>query len=288
MNRIRKVVRSEVMGFCMGVKAAMEKVDDQILLNNSSGLFTYGPLIHNPQVIDRLESKGVNAIESPLEGGGGGCLIIRAHGIHPEKRQTFIDAGYNVLDGTCPRVLRSQKTVSQYSRDGWFVLIVGDKSHGEVRAIVGCADKYEVVLSESEAERVNLSEKTLVIAQSTLSKGEYDTICDIIERRNSNIKIIKSICPATSQRQDSLQQLTMQVDAILVIGGRNSANTSRLHVSALKYGIPSWHVEDIGDIPSEIYSYKTVGITAGASTPDWLIDKIEKTLLRKVSFSVAF
>ncbi|MCK5198299.1 MAG: 4-hydroxy-3-methylbut-2-enyl diphosphate reductase, partial [Spirochaetales bacterium] len=241
MNKIRRVVRSEVMGFCMGVKAAMQKVDDQVLLNNNTGLFTYGPLIHNPQVISRLESQGVVAIESP-SAGDGGTIIIRAHGIHPEKREEFIDSGYNVVEGTCPRVLHSQKTVSQYSRDGWFIVIVGDKGHGEVKAIVGCADNYEVILTESEAERVNLSKKTLVIAQTTLSKGEYDTICRIEKRRDPNIKVIKSICPATSQRQDSLQQLTAQVDAIIVIGGKNSANTKRLHLSAIKSGIPSWHV----------------------------------------------
>ncbi len=278
MNKIRKVVRSEVMGFCMGVKAAMQKVDDQIALNGSNNLFTYGPLIHNPQVIARLESQGITAIESPSKGTGG-TIIIRAHGIQPEKRQKFVDAGFSIVEGTCPRVLHSQKTVSQYSRDGWFVVIVGDKGHGEVKAIVGCADNYEVILSESEAEMVNLSKKTLVIAQTTLSKGEYDTICRILERREPNIKIIKSICPATSQRQDSLKQLTTQVDAIIVIGGKNSANTKRLHLSALKFGIPSWHVEDANELPDEIYSFETVGITAGASTPDWMIDKIEKALM---------
>ena len=279
MNKIRRVVRSEVMGFCMGVKAAMQKVDDQVLLNNNTGLFTYGPLIHNPQVISRLESQGVVAIESP-SAGDGGTIIIRAHGIHPEKREEFIDSGYNVVEGTCPRVLHSQKTVSQYSRDGWFIVIVGDKGHGEVKAIVGCADNYEVILTESEAERVNLSKKTLVIAQTTLSKGEYDTICRILKRRDPNIKVIKSICPATSQRQNSLQQLTAQVDAIIVIGGKNSANTKRLHLSAIKSGIPSWHVEDVGDLPDEIYSFETVGITAGASTPDWMIDRIEAELVK--------
>ena len=278
MNKIRKVVRSEVMGFCMGVKAAMQKVDDQIALNESNNLFTYGPLIHNPQVIARLESQGITAIESPSTENGG-TIIIRAHGIHPEKRQNFVDAGFNIVEGTCPRVLHSQKIVSQHSRDGWFIVIVGDKGHGEVKAIVGCADNYEVILSESEAEMVNLSKKTLVIAQTTLSKGEYDTICRILERREPNIKIIKSICPATSQRQDSLQQLTTQVDAIIVIGGKNSANTRRLHLSALKFGIPSWHVEDVSELPDEIYSFETVGITAGASTPDWMIDKIEKALM---------
>ncbi len=280
MSKIRKIVRSNVMGFCMGVKAAMQKVEEQVELNSDIDLYTYGPLIHNPQVIEKLQSQGVNAIESPMEGDGG-TIIIRAHGIPPEKRLEFIDAGYNVMEGTCPRVLLSQKTVSQYSSDGWFVVIVGDKGHGEVKAIVGCANKYEVILSESEAEKLKLPEKTLVIAQTTLSRGEYDAICGILERRKPDIKIIKSICPATSQRQKSLKELTAQVDAVIVVGGRNSANTKRLHLSALKYGIPSWHVEDVNDLPDEIYIFETVGITAGASTPDWIIDRIESELKKE-------
>lgn len=278
MNKIRKVVRSEVMGFCMGVKAAMQKVDDQIALNDSNDIFTYGPLIHNPQVIARLESLGITAIESPSKDSRG-TIIIRAHGIQPEKRKNFVDAGFSIVEGTCPRVLRSQKTVSQYSSDGWFIVIVGDKGHGEVKAIVGCADNYEVILTESEAEKLKLPEKTLVIAQTTLSRGEYDVICGILERRKPDIKIIKSICPATSQRQKSLKDLMARVDAVIVVGGKNSANTKRLHLSALKFGIPSWHVEDVNDLPNEIYSFETVGITAGASTPDWMIDRIERRLL---------
>lgn len=277
MNKKRKVVRAEVMGFCMGVKAAMQKVNEQVEVNAGTELYTYGPLIHNPQVIDRLKAQGVSAIESPSDGVGG-VIIIRAHGIHPEKREEFEDAGYNIVEGTCPRVLRSQKTVSQYSREGWFIVIVGDKGHGEVKAIVGCADKYKVILSESEAEELSFPEKTLVIAQTTLSKGEYDSICEILKRRNPEIKIIKSICPATSQRQNSLKKLTEQVDAVIVIGGKNSANTRRLHLSALKSGIPSWHVEDASDLPEEIYSFETVGLSAGASTPDWMIDRIEAAL----------
>ncbi len=277
MSKIKKIVRSNVMGFCMGVKAVMQKVEEQVELNSDTDIYTYGPLIHNPQVIEKLQLQGVSAIESPLKGDGG-TIIIRAHGIHPEKRKNFADAGYNVVEGTCPRVLRSQKTVSQYSRKGWFIVIVGDRGHGEVKAIVGCADKYEVILSAAEAEELYLPEKTLVIAQTTLSKREYNEICSILERRKPDIKIIKSICPATSQRQDSLHELTAQVDAIIVIGGKNSANTRRLHLSALKSGIPSWHVEDVCDLPDDIYGFETVGITAGASTPDWMIDRIEAAL----------
>ena len=276
----RKVIRSSVMGFCMGVKAVMRKVDDQVQLGENTNLYTYGPLIHNPQVIEKLRIQGVESIESPLEADGG-TIIIRAHGIHPEERKSFINKGYEIIEGTCPRVLKSQKTVSEYSKDGWFIVIVGDQGHGEVKAIVGCAEKYKVILTEIEAEELVIPKKTLVIAQTTLSKAEYDSICEILLRKDSSIKIIKSICPATSQRQESLTKLTTEVDAIIVVGGKNSANTRRLYLSAVKAGIPSWHVEDVADLPVEIYNFETIGITAGASTPDWMIEKIEAELLKK-------
>jgi 4-hydroxy-3-methylbut-2-en-1-yl diphosphate reductase len=279
MVKSRKIIRSEVMGFCMGVKAVMMKVENQINLTKDTDLYSYGPLIHNPQVIEKLSKLGVNSIESP--GQTAATIIIRAHGIHPEKRKEFIDAGYDVVEGTCPRVLKSQKTVSQYSREGWFIVLVGDKGHGEVKAIVGCAEKYAVILSRSEAEELSFPDKTLVIAQTTFSKLEYEAICQILSRRNPSVKIINSICPATSQRQESLINLTKKVEAIVVVGGRNSANTRRLYLSAQKAGIPSWHVEDVDDLPDEIYNFETIGITAGASTPDWMIDRIEAELMKK-------
>jgi 4-hydroxy-3-methylbut-2-en-1-yl diphosphate reductase len=280
MIQNRKIIRSDVMGFCMGVKAVMRKVEKQVNLKPKSKLYTYGPLIHNPQVAEKLRLQGVESIESPLEADGG-TIIIRAHGIHPEERRKFINNGYEIVEGTCPRVLKSQKIVSDHSLGGWFIVIVGDKGHGEVKAIVGCAEKYKVIITESEAEELVVSKKTLVIAQTTLSQAEYDSICSILLRKDSSVKIIKSICPATSQRQQSLTKLTTEVDAVIVVGGKNSANTRRLYLSAVKAGIPSWHVEDVGDLPVEIYNYETIGITAGASTPDWMVDRIEAELLKK-------
>ena len=277
-----KVVRSNVMGFCMGVKAVMQKVDNELDSHSYDKLFTYGPLIHNSQVIERLESQGVSSIESPSKTDSG-TLIIRAHGIHPDKRKDFEKAGYSIVEGTCPRVLRSQKTVSQYSKDGWFVVIVGDEGHGEVKAIVGCADKYKVILTEKDAEKLKIPEKTLVIAQTTFLLDEYQTICEILIKKDPSVKVVKSICPATRQRQNSLKELTSRVEAVIVVGGRNSANTRRLYLSAVKAGLPSWHVEDVNDLPDEIFKYKTVGITAGASTPGWMIDRIEERLLEKGS-----
>ncbi|MCF6335302.1 MAG: 4-hydroxy-3-methylbut-2-enyl diphosphate reductase [Spirochaetales bacterium] len=278
MNKIKKVIRADVMGFCMGVKSVMDKVETQINLDPERTLFTYGPLIHNPQVIERLESRGIVPIESPSDKSGG-TVIIRAHGIHPEVRKEFVSAGYSIVEGTCPRVLHSQKIVTSHSQDGWYIVLVGDKGHGEVKSIAGCAEKCVVVLSEEDAMDLDIPEKTLVIAQTTLSGKEYGAICDILQHKNPGIKIIRSICPATKDRQTALLDLTSRVDAVIVVGGKNSANTRRLYLSALNEGVPSWHVEDEDALPSEIYEYTTVGISAGASTPDWMIERIEAKLL---------
>ena len=282
MNRIKKVVRAEVMGFCMGVRSVMDKVDDQILRNQGSGsdLFTYGPLIHNPQVIEKLESQGVKSVDSPSDKAGS-TVIIRAHGIHPVARKEFLDAGFSIVEGTCPRVLHSQKIVTAHSHDGWYVVLVGDKGHGEVKAIAGCAEACSVILTEEEASTLEIPERTMVIAQTTLSSKEYATICNILQSKNPAVKIIESICPATRERQTALVELTEKVDAVIIVGGKNSANTRRLYRCALDEGIPTWHVEDVEDLPSGIFEYETVGVSAGASTPDWMIDRIEERLLRE-------
>ncbi len=274
----RIVIRSRVMGFCMGVKAVIKKVDLEVEADSERPLYTYGPLIHNRLVIEKLQKQGVKALEHPDQGSGG-TLVIRAHGIHPAVRSDFENAGYRIVEGTCPRVLKSQQTVSEYSEKGWFIIIVGDRDHGEVRAIRGCAQNSAVVLTEEEAAQLEIPDKTLVIAQTTLSLTEYNNICDILSEKNKNIMIVESICPATQERQRSLDELLLQVDAVVVVGGKNSANTRRLYVKARNSGKPSWLIEEISDLPPEITKYRRIGITAGASTPDWIIDDIEKALL---------
>ena len=274
----RTVVRSRVMGFCMGVKAVIQTVEKEVEADSKKPLYTYGPLIHNRLVIEKLQKQGVEELEYPDQGSGG-TLVIRAHGIHPAVRSDFEKAGYRIVEGTCPRVLKSQQTVLQYSEKGWFIIIVGDEKHGEVRAIRGCAKKSAVVLTEKEAKQLVVPDKTLVIAQTTLSMTEYNKICNILYEKNRNITIVKSICPATQERQKSLDELLLQVDAVVVVGGKNSANTRRLYVKAKNSGKPSWLIEEVADLPVDITEYRRIGITAGASTPDWIIDDIEKALL---------
>ncbi len=274
----RTVIRSRVMGFCMGVKAVMQKVEREIASASDLPLYTYGPLIHNRPVIEKLRRQGVEVLDQPHEGTAG-TLVIRAHGIQPSVRAEFRKAGYRIVEGTCPRVLKSQNTVLEYSAKGWFVVIVGDRNHGEVKAVQGCAADSAVVLTEEEAAQLDIPDKTIVIAQTTFSLREFDKICKVLTAKNRHITVVHSICPATRERQESLDELLQQVDAVVVAGGKNSANTRRLFLKAKNSGKPSWHIEDAGELPAEIKNFQRIGITAGASTPDWIIDDIEKALL---------
>jgi len=240
---------------------------------------TLGPLIHNNQVLKQFEEKGVHTINNPENIKG--TVVIRAHGIAPALRKELLEKGARLIDATCPRVLRSQKVVKKHSKSGGFVVLVGDKDHGEVTAIAGCAESCVVIQTVEQAENIDIPDNTLVISQTTVKKDEYESICSILITKNPLIKIVGSICPATQARQDSLKTLAAKADAFIIIGGKTSANSKRLYLTAKASGKPSWFIEDENDLPEEIYQYEIIGISAGASTPDWIIDAVEKKLIHK-------
>jgi 4-hydroxy-3-methylbut-2-enyl diphosphate reductase len=274
MNREIIVKRSRVLGFCMGVRRAMRIVEDLMASEKSGPVCTIGPLIHNQQVLAELESKGVHRIDDPLDAVSG-TVVIRAHGLPPSERGVLEGRGLKIIDATCPRVITSQRTVAEYSEKGYQVVIIGDRDHGEVKGLAGFASACAVVQSRAEAERFSFSGKTVVIAQTTLRPEDYADICSIIKVKDPDVEIVMSICSATRERQESLFELLKDVDALVVVGGKNSANTVRLFEIAKNSGKPSWHIEVPEELPEEIWNYRSIGLTAGASTPDWLIDAVE-------------
>lgn len=260
----------------MGVRAAMTKVE-QAADNAGEKEFvaTYGPLIHNRQAIDKLAERGVGQINSPEETEGG-TIVIRAHGV-PKDVYTRLEArGASIVDGTCPRVLRSMRVVDEYSCKGTHVILVGDPEHGEVAAIASYSKDITIVENCQKASEVEVPEDTLVIAQTTVSQQEYEAVCEVLLQKNPKITIVQSICPATRERQNALEKLAKEVEAIVVIGGKNSSNTKRLYSLALRSGKPAWHIENAEELPGELASFHSVGITAGASTPDWIIEEVEQ------------
>jgi len=274
----RKVIKADVLGFCMGVRAAMNKLERAVERRaDGERVMTYGPLIHNQQVLDALSAKGVGRIDSPEEVQEG-TVVIRAHGVKKNTIERLRARGTEVVDGTCPRVLRSMRTVERYGQEGYQIVLYGDASHGEIKALEGYAEKVVVVENPEQARNLELEEKALVLAQTTVSIRGYEEVCRILQEKNPHVVIMKSICPATRDRQEALKRLIEQVEALLVVGGRHSSNTKRLYELARDSGKTVAHIETAREIPAEFARFSVVGITAGASTPDWIIDEVESAV----------
>jgi 4-hydroxy-3-methylbut-2-enyl diphosphate reductase len=287
-----EVLRAAVMGRCMGVRRAV----DLALETAARGepVYSLGPLIHNPQAVAELAEKGVVALsESELDGRvRNRAVVIRAHGVPPELRERLAFLGARIVDATCPRVIASQQKARDFAERGYTVILAGDRDHAEIQGIAGYVREgiraggghggCAIVGSPEEASRMALpppETAVAVIAQTTIKGEEYHAICEVLAARLPGLEIVDSICPATEERRRALAELAERCEALVVVGGRNSANTSRLYRSALALGKPAWQVETAAELPPEIFSYGKVGITAGASTPEDLIAHVESTLL---------
>jgi 4-hydroxy-3-methylbut-2-enyl diphosphate reductase len=253
-----------------------------------------GSLIHNPQAMDTLKKQGLLVLDERTlpEDLRGAVVIIRAHGITPQLEKILVDRGAQLIDATCPRVKDSQMKAQALFEGGRCIFLAGERQHGEIIGIQGYAPACIVVADSGEAAaaaeklfREEPSAKTALIGQTTISPGEYKSMEDSIRTFFPDLEVLNTICGATEARQNSLRSLCAGVDAVIVAGGRESANTRRLLAIAKSFsdgkqvrGKPAWLVETPGEIPPEIGAYRTVGLCAGASTPDELIDAIEGAL----------
>ncbi|MDR2785646.1 MAG: 4-hydroxy-3-methylbut-2-enyl diphosphate reductase [Treponema sp.] len=296
-----KLVRAGVLGWCMGVRRAVELAYTEAATSAVSGVqvYTAGPLIHNPQVLEELRLRGVQALdETKLPGDlRGSTVIIRAHGITPQTEEELIRRGAVIKDATCPKVKANQMKARSLYRAGYRLFLAGEKRHGEVIGIQGYAPDCIIVADREEAEEAAaalarkfataasgedapaaLPPKTAVIAQTTLSPEEYRAIGEGITRYLPGTEIINTICPATRDRQDSLKSLCAGVDAVIIAGSRDSANTRRLLAIAEACGRQAWLVENARALPPEAAACPVIGLSAGASTPDEVINSIEAAL----------
>ena len=294
------VRRAAVMGRCMGVRRAVDMALAAAAREEARGVFTLGPLIHNPQAVAELEAAGVTAIsEAELEGRGpgqegleGAVVVLRAHGVPPAQRERLLALGARVVDATCPRVLASQRKAAAYAARGWRVVIAGDEGHGEVAGIAGhapgavvvsCPEEVSRLWRSGDSESVGPDGKPIplaLIAQTTIRKEEYEAIRAALAERFPVLEVVDSICPCTEDRLAALARLATEVEAVVIVGGRNSANTARLAATARELGKPAWLVETAGELPAEVYGFESVGLSAGASTPERLIDEVEAALVR--------
>lgn len=262
----------------MGVRRALEKV----LSDANRGeerIFTYGPLIHNNQVLDLLESKGIVTVEdvSHLENA---TLVIRAHGISPEQRKLLRSSGLRLLDATCPQVARVQSIIRYHTRKEYTAVIVGDADHPEVIGLIGYGrGRAHVINHPSEVSSLPAEERLFVVAQTTQDGQNYAKVVQAIKNRFPDALVFDTICDATYQRQEEVKSFAKQVDGLVVVGGFHSGNTKRLIKVSKAAGLPCFHVETEKDLDREkLSTMEVIGVTAGASTPNWMIKNVVKEI----------
>ena len=272
----------------MGVRRAMEMVLTEAN-KNEGPIFTYGPLIHNNQVMALLESKGVTSIDD-IEGIQEGTLAIRAHGIPPGQRRLLKESGLRLIDATCPRVARVQAVIRYQTKKGNTAVIVGDRDHPEVIGLLGYAgDRAYVINQLDDVLHIPDGEKVFIVAQTTQDTRNYQEIVEAVTDRFPDALIFDTICDATINRQAEVRAFVGQVDAVVVVGGYHSGNTRRLAQISEAAGLPTFCVETEKDLDKErLSSMEVIGVTAGASTPNWMIknivNEIETIRSRKESF----
>lgn len=262
----------------MGVRRAVDAALDAPG-NHQAPIRTFGPLIHNPQVMNLLEEKGISVMtEIPLKGSG--TILIRAHGVPPKTKQGLIAAGFDVLDATCPRVIKVQNIIQRHAAEGYVSIIIGDADHPEVIGLLGYADGQGYVVNRIEAlKELPAFGKAIVVAQTTQSTEFFNAVTDWVSRTYPHYKIFNTICDSTEKRQREVKQLAESVDAVIAVGGHNSGNTKRLAEIARLTGKPVYHIETESELDNRaLASAKSIGITAGASTPNWIISKVYRTL----------
>lgn len=266
-----KIELAESYGFCFGVKRAIKIAEE----NRNSA--TYGPLIHNANEIDRLKNDFNVALSENLESfKAGDTAVIRTHGIPKQELSTLNERQINVIDATCPYVTKPQQICEEMSALGYDIVIFGDESHPEIKGVKSYAiGNVFVVNSPSEIDGLRLREKVATVAQTTRKIEEYQQIVRKLMATHKEVRVFNTICNATFDNQDAVRDLAQKADVMIVIGGKNSSNTKQLHSIAKEYCKDSYHIESQDDLQAEWFVGKNFcGISAGASTPDWIIDDV--------------
>ncbi len=273
-----KIVIAKTAGFCFGVKRAMDITFD-IARKNKKGVFTLGPIIHNPQVIEKLESKGIRPVEEKnLDDKDIKALIIRTHGIPFNLYDKIQQSGFKIIDATCPFVKKAQRYAGLLKKSGYQVIILGDSNHPEVKGLVSYAGK-DVVVVDGMTPMPKLKSKVGVVVQTTQPvEALKKALSDIVEHAKE-IKVYNTICSSTALRLKETEEMAKKVDVMVVVGGKNSANTSQLANLCRSLNVRTYHVETAKEIRKKWFpGVKRIGITAGASTPNWIIKEVEKRI----------
>jgi len=268
-----KIELAKSYGFCYGVKRAIEIAEQH---PNSA---TFGPIIHNKDEINRLKSeKNVDLVENIDEALNFDTLIIRTHGITKENYKKLKSEGKKIINATCPYVTKPQQIVEEMSKKGYSIVIFGDKNHPEIKGVASFSADRErtfVVLEESELVGKALGTKVAVVAQTTRKPEDFKKIVSFLVGRTAEVRVFNTICNATFENQDAAAELAQKADVMIIIGGKNSSNTKQLFNIAKSYCKDSYHIENESELQKDWFEGKELcGISAGASTPDWIIQKV--------------
>jgi len=274
-----EILLADSLGFCMGVKRAVDLAYRALEKADGQKVVTLGPLIHNAQETERLERDGIAMADDqtlPDEG----IVIIRAHGVAPQAYEEMKARGLRVMDGTCPYVHYSQRKAVELKEDGYTVVIAGDRNHPEIRGILGyIGDDALVVKTVEEAQALPLLDRIGTIAQTTINPEKYRAIISALRERAREVKVCETICDATEENQAAIRQLASDVDLVYVIGGRHSANSTKLVETARAHCARALLIETPEEIdPLDLRGAERVGVSAGASTPDWMIQRVVQRL----------
>ncbi len=275
---MEKVVLARTAGFCFGVKRAVDAVYDEI--EKGDKVYTYGPVIHNEEVIKDLAEKGVELIKSDeeLKALTEGTIIIRSHGVSERIYDIIKQNNLNMVDATCPFVLKIHKIVKEQTEAGRHIIIVGSEKHPEVQGIIGwCLNNYTVIENKEDAVSFDLSgnSKVCIVAQTTINYNNFQDVVEIITEKGYDIIVLNTICNATKERQTEAKELAKASDAMIVIGDMHSSNTQKLYEISKAECENTYYIQTLKDLDLEkLKSFRSVGITAGASTPNNIIKEV--------------
>ena len=274
-----EVIVAKSAGFCFGVKRAVDMVYEQI--DTGKKIYTYGPIIHNEEVVGELEKKGVTVMKEleELSQPEKGIVVIRSHGVERNVYETIENSGHTVADATCPFVKKIHTIVQKQSSEGRRIIIIGNAGHPEVEAICGwCKAAPVVVESEEEARQfsANPEEKFCIVSQTTFNYNKFQDLVEIFREKGYDIVVVNTICNATEERQTEARQIAQKVDVMIVIGGTHSSNSRKLYEICKAECENTYFIQTLEDLHLELpESARSVGITAGASTPNNIIEEVQ-------------
>ena len=276
-----KVLLAKTAGFCFGVKRAVDTVYQQVEENKDCKIYTFGPIIHNDEVIKDMQATGVTVLEGEedLPKAKNGIVIIRSHGVPKRICDRMDELGIQYVDATCPFVKKIHKIAMEKAEEGAFLVVIGNPVHPEVEGIMGWAGEDAAVISTAEeAEHLTVPEdrKICVVAQTTLNYNKFKELVEIISKRRYDISVLNTICSATKERQTETARIADRVDAMIVIGDKRSSNTQKLFEICKNACNNTYYIQTLDDLNvNQLRSVETVGITAGASTPNNIIEEVQ-------------